>query len=547
VSLRYSPIDTVGARPASTARKALTRSLPLLAVTSGCALGVSFDDYEVRNGFQVGGTVEGLEGERVVLVANGVEYEASDGAFVHPVRVADGTLFTIAVQRDAPTHSCVVERGQGIVVRANVGDVSVRCTSSDPSLRSLEISGGTLVPPFSPEVTSYEAHFGGSAVDAMNARISIVPKSAAATVTIDGRSMTHGAETRTFVLDGPSKTVNLEVVAANGRERRSHRIAIFRPIPSQVFIEPDGRTALGASVALGSDVLAASHEGVVRLYSRKGRLFVRHSVIAPDDPALIPRFGDAIAMCGDTLFIGSPREQGEEGALYAFRLVSGAWTQVARIEAPVVRIRGRFGQRVACSDDAAVVSGLCSSEIGSPFPTTPSCRNSVYVLRRSATGYTFEATLEESFGRAHIGFGSALAIDGSTLVVGAPLDASKTAGVDGDALDTTFPESGAAVVYRRGPTGAWSKSAYLKASNPRPQTHFGLAVAAFGDRVAVASEDAGAAGGIGASQTDDSALRAGRAAVVPDRLREGSAAGRRRTIRSRARDDAHTPRDRLAG
>src|SRR6266545_4267349 len=79
------------------------------------------------------------------------------------------------------------------------------------------------------------------------------------------------------------------------------------------------------------------------------------------------------------------------------------------------------------------------------------------------------------------GFAVALSIDGNTLVVGAPDEAS--AGIE---TDNSAPSAGAVYVYTR--SGAtWTQQAYIKASNAEAGDQFGISVAlsSNGDTLAV--------------------------------------------------------------
>lgn len=106
-------------------------------------------------------------------------------------------------------------------------------------------------------------------------------------------------------------------------------------------------------------------------------------------------------------------------------------------------------------------------------------------------------------------FGAAVSVSGSTLVVGAFREDSNATGVDGDGLDNSAMDSGAAYVFvRSGST--WVQQAYLKASNRGAGDFFGHAVAISGDTIAVsAPREASSATGIDGVQTDDSAPSSG--------------------------------------
>mgnify|MGYP000597273602 CR=1 FL=1 len=93
----------------------------------------------------------------------------------------------------------------------------------------------------------------------------------------------------------------------------------------------------------------------------------------------------------------------------------------------------------------------------------------------------------------------AVSDDGSTLVVGASWDASNASGVGGSETNNSYTGAGAVHVYVRGVGGAYTRQAYIKASNPYPAVYFGrtVSLSADGNTLAVGSERE-ASGGRGA-------------------------------------------------
>jgi len=88
-------------------------------------------------------------------------------------------------------------------------------------------------------------------------------------------------------------------------------------------------------------------------------------------------------------------------------------------------------------------------------------------------------------------FGSHVAMDGDTMVVGAPGEDGCSVQADGDQADNGCgPEAGAAFVYVRS-SGSWALQAYLKASEVDPGGRFGTSVAISGDTIAVAAPSHG--------------------------------------------------------
>ncbi len=110
-------------------------------------------------------------------------------------------------------------------------------------------------------------------------------------------------------------------------------------------------------------------------------------------------------------------------------------------------------------------------------------------------------------------FGSAVAISGDTMVIGAPGEASGANVVNGNQELNTHEYSGAAYVFvRDGST--WTQQAYLKPSNTGAHDDFGSAVDISGDTIIVGAlgEDSNATG-VDGDATDNSALFAGAAYV----------------------------------
>jgi len=97
----------------------------------------------------------------------------------------------------------------------------------------------------------------------------------------------------------------------------------------------------------------------------------------------------------------------------------------------------------------------------------------VQVFLDSGSGYVLETELVAPDGVDGDGFGSALASDGLTCVVGAP--GHDAAGVD----------AGAAYVFRLGGSGTWGYEAKLLASGAQPGDQFGRSVDTIGERIAV--------------------------------------------------------------
>src|SRR5690606_11149966 len=103
-----------------------------------------------------------------------------------------------------------------------------------------------------------------------------------------------------------------------------------------------------------------------------------------------------------------------------------------------------------------------------------------YVFVRSGSTWSQQAYLKASNTGAGDLFGSAIAISGDTVIVGASQEDSAGRGVNDDESGNGSTDSGAAYVFTRSGT-SWSQQAYLKASNSSEAIRFGYAVAPSGD------------------------------------------------------------------
>jgi cysteine-rich repeat protein len=114
-------------------------------------------------------------------------------------------------------------------------------------------------------------------------------------------------------------------------------------------------------------------------------------------------------------------------------------------------------------------------------------------------------------GGDEFGFNVALSADGSTLAVGAYLEASAATGIGGDQTDNSAPFAGAVYVFTRSGT-TWIQQAYIKASNTDGGDEFGYSIALSDDgstlAVGATGED-GAVTGIDGDQADNSVKNAG--------------------------------------
>ena len=260
------------------------------------------------------------------------------------------------------------------------------------------------------------------------------------------------------------------------------------------------------------------------------------------------QFGRAIAMSGDgnTLVVGAPLEdstatgingdeldnsRSDSGAAYVFvRSSTGSWRQQAYIKASNTGSFDQFGAAVAINDDGNTIvvgafgedstaTGINGDEAINS--ASASASGAAYVFVRSSTAGTWsqQAYLKASNTGAGDNFGRGVSIsgDGTTLIVGAPLEDSTATGINGDEASNGASASGAAYLFVRSSTDStWSQQVYLKASNTGDRDQFGTAasISSNGNTIIVGARGEGSSAmGINGDESSDTAFLAGAAYV----------------------------------
>lgn len=210
-------------------------------------------------------------------------------------------------------------------------------------------------------------------------------------------------------------------------------------------------------------------------------------------------FGQRVALRDDTLVVGVPQEDSsatgvngaedndlapDSGAVYVYRRDQGIWSKDAYLKPSNTGAWDKFGVTVALGPDVLAVGafqedGGSTGVGGNPDIAGAPDSGAAYVFRRVGSDWAQEVYIKASNTGMGDEFGHGVAIDGDTLVVGAPRENSSAAGDDEAACD-----SGAVYVFRH-QDGAWAQVAYLKAPGTHAGDTFGRGLALAGDTLAV--------------------------------------------------------------
>jgi hypothetical protein len=231
----------------------------------------------------------------------------------------------------------------------------------------------------------------------------------------------------------------------------------------------------GDTVVVGADEDddQGSLSGSAYVFVRNGGSWAQQAKLTASGGVSGDRFGRSVALKGETVFIASQGDDdlgNQSGAVYVFGRTGVTWTQQAKLTASDAAAFDTFGASVALEGDTALIGAFGDDDKGA-------ISGSVYVFRRNGNVWSEQAKLTASDGAAFDSFGSSVALDGNTALIGAVAD------------DDKGPSSGSAYVFTR-TGGTWSQQAKLTASDGAAQDLFGFAVGLSGDTAFISAAEA---------------------------------------------------------
>ena len=339
-----------------------------------------------------------------------------------------------------------------------------------------------------------------------------------------------------------------------------------------LVFNPAGQDGFGTSVAISGNTLIIGAPGEdsgstginsTPIYNRDGSgaayIFVRSGSAWSQQAYLKTlwvdtgedRFGTSVSISGDTVVVGAPGEDssttgvgstpnnsaGESGAAYVFTRSGTSWSQspTGYLKASNTAGYQRFGTSVSIDGDSIIVGAYGESSNTTGVDSTPNLlgfnHGAAYIFARNEGFWGQQAYLKADPTSSHgdAFFGSAVAIQGNTAVVGIPwrnvtsianrsggacvfvrngttwshqallrpldselkfgIQVGTSVGISGDtvvlgSLDDNAEGSGAALVFVR-KNAAWARQTKLKGPQLTAGDQFGASVAISGDTVVV--------------------------------------------------------------
>ncbi len=265
--------------------------------------------------------------------------------------------------------------------------------------------------------------------------------------------------------------VSLGVGSIAAGQSQEARVTPSSPITSDVFgydVAFDGNTLLGG--APFGTYSGFSLPGRAFTFERVGGVWQQTQLLKPAQLQNNAFFGVVTAIDGDTLAIAATGEDTpivDAGAVYVFERSGGPWTQVARLLASNSGAQWGFGASLALQGDTLLVGAPGADVSGVEFAGT------VYAFQRVGGVWTETQILTASDGVQDDNLGVAIGLDGDTAVVGA---------LDADAVGAT--DSGAVYFFQR-IGGTWVEQQKLFASAPVASARFGNTIDLRGDSAIV--------------------------------------------------------------
>lgn len=245
------------------------------------------------------------------------------------------------------------------------------------------------------------------------------------------------------------------------------------------------------------------HAGAAYVFYRFGQTWGQEAYIKATNTEANDSFGFSVAIEDDLLVVGARYEHGgsagingdqsdnsvwRSGAAYVYTRSGFTWTPALYLKASNPGDQDYFGATVAIDGTRILVAATGEDSAatgvdGDQSDNSAPGSGAVYVFERKGELWVQDAYLKASNPGTADFFGRSIALDGDTVVVGAPNEDGSATGVDGDSGDDLQNGAGAAYVFTKDGS-TWSQQAYLKAFTVQGG-FFGRSVAVFGDRVAV--------------------------------------------------------------
>lgn len=310
---------------------------------------------------------------------------------------------------------------------------------------------------------------------------------------------------------GPGATVSFGVApAATTITDLSTNSGPFSQLPPTYLENPQSYVGsmagdqMGWSVAIDGDYAVVgvrnrdaqgrTDSGVAAVYIRSGTTWTRQAIINNPQPDNSDFFGFSVAISGSTIVVGAPFQDSrvarsnanvstvsmsvDAGAAYVFERTGTIWTLAATLDNPSTTVNGQeqFAFDVAI-DGSNIVVGAPLDDQGAGNT------GAVYMYQKTNNVWGFVQKIVNPVPGGSDQFGYSVAISGSTALVGAPFNDSNSTADNGSAYFYTLSGS------------TWTLSQTFARPTAQEAGRFGFSVSIAGNYAAIGSPNAGVGNG----------------------------------------------------
>jgi hypothetical protein len=327
---------------------------------------------------------------------------------------------------------------------------------------SLAISGDTLVVGAEAEASSQTTITNGNTASADN-------------------SASGAGAAYVFVRSGNSWSQQAYLKAPNAEadDLFGHSVAISG---DTIVVGANTESSSQTTITNGSTASAdnsASEAGAAYVFVRGGTSWSQQAYLKAPNVDGGDNFGVSLAISGDTIVVGADSERSNQttitngnsasadnsaaaaGAAYVFARSGTSWSQQAYLKAANADAGDNYGYSVAISGDTLAFGArkedsnqtTITNGSSASADNSAAAAGAVYVYTRSGTNWAQQAYLKAPNAGADDNYGTSVAVNGSTIAVGAHLeDSNQTTITNGStaSADNSASEAGAAYVFRFG-------------------------------------------------------------------------------------------------
>ena len=207
-----------------------------------------------------------------------------------------------------------------------------------------------------------------------------------------------------FTREGATWRQQAELVASDAADHSSFGVSVAA----------QGDTAI---IGAAGDDHQGDSSGSAYVFTRTGDAWSERAKLTSDNAAPHARFGISVSLSGDVLVVGAPGDHAAgrfSGAAYVFASNGDVWMQQAILLADDASGSDRFGESVAVSGDTAVV-GAPNDRDDTPSRSS----GSSYVFQFDGATWGQQAKLIGSDTSWYDNLGSSVAVMGDTALIGA--------------------------------------------------------------------------------------------------------------------------------